>query len=512
MINRYDEMMKKNALMDYSKLKLGDKFYEDISIEEGFLRKVHPTYTDKEYIYRALYRKDYATLREISSFFYETNGIYQRLCDYMAFLYKYDWMVVPYVNDESVPSKKILTAFNKALTFLDDFDVKNTLGQIALDVLVKGCYYCVILRNADGSVNLQELPPNYCRSRFKQRGKDVVELNLRYFDAAFTNPKTRAAIINMFPKEVGRAYLKLKEGTLPPVLPGETAGWVVLDPAITFKFSINHHDSPMFASVIPSIIDLDDAQAIDRKRMARNLVKVIAQLMPFDKNGDPIFDQDEVQAMHQNAVRMLGGALGLNVLTTFADVKVLDTSDNTTTTTTDELEKVERTVYNNSGVSQTVFNSDSNIGLSSSILTDESSITSLIYQFETFLNFLVEPFGIGKRVTMKVQLLHTTAYNYKEMAEAYKSQTQLGYSKFLPAIALGQSQSSILASAYFETNVLNINMILIPPLNTNTMNGEDLLALQQQTGLETKKVGRPEKSDTEKSDKTIQNRESLGEG
>lgn len=501
--------MKRNALADYSRLKLGNKFVDDISYEDGFLHKVNPSLADKYIVLNALQRRDYCKLREISEFFYETSGIYQRLCDYMAFLYKYDWMVIPYVNDTNIPDSKVLTAFNKALTFLDDFDVKNTLGDIALDVLVKGCYYCVILENPNGTVNLQELPARYCRSRFKRHGRYVVELDLRYFDSQFKDAQTRAAIISMFPKDVGKAYLQLKAGTLPPVLPGEDPGWYVLDPECAFKFNVNHQDAPMFSNVIPSIIDLDNAQEMDRKKMAQNLVKIISQQMPLDKNGDPIFDQDEVTAMHQNAVKMLGGALGLNVLTTFAETKVLDTSDTTTTTTTDELEKVERTVYNNSGVSKTVFNSDSNVGLSSSILTDESSIVTLVYQFEKLLNRLVKPYSIGNRVVMKVQLLHTTAYNYKEMADAYKSQTQLGYSKFLPAIALGESQSSILASAYFEQKVLDLNLILIPPLSTNTMNGEDLLALQGDNA-EKKSAGRPEKPDSEKSDKTIANREALG--
>ena len=74
--------------------------------------------------------------------------------------------------------------------------------------------------------------------------------------------------------------------------------------------------------------------------------------MPLDKNGDLIFDVDEAAQLHNNAVRMLGKAIGIDVLTTFADVKVEDMADKSTTTTTDELEKVERAVYNEAGVSQ----------------------------------------------------------------------------------------------------------------------------------------------------------------
>lgn len=37
-------------------------------------------------------------MREISNFFYRTSGIYSRLCRYMAYLYKYDWFITPYIN------------------------------------------------------------------------------------------------------------------------------------------------------------------------------------------------------------------------------------------------------------------------------------------------------------------------------------------------------------------------------------------------------------------------------
>ena len=50
----------------------------------------------------------------------------------------------------------------------------------------------------------------------------------------------------------------------------------------------------------------------------------------------------------------------------------------------------------------------------------------------------------------------------------------MGYSKMLPQIALGQSQSSILANAYFENDVLDLVNVFIPPLMSSTMNPEML--------------------------------------
>jgi hypothetical protein len=113
-------------------------------------------------------------------------------------------------------------------------------------------------------------------------------------------------------------------------------------------------------------------------------------------------------------------------------------------------------------------------------------------------------------------MLETTQYNYKELSKLYKEQTQLGYSKMLPQIALGHSQSAILNTAHFENEVLHLSEIMIPPLMSSTLNGEDVLGKKNSEGSsktqkveEEKKAGRPEKPDDQKSDKTIANKESM---
>ena len=93
---------------------------EDAVIELGDLRDTNPELANKKTVLDALARKDYEKLREISNFFYRTSGIYARLCRYMAYLYKYDWFITPYVMSDNTKSKgsdKILKSFNDALYF-----------------------------------------------------------------------------------------------------------------------------------------------------------------------------------------------------------------------------------------------------------------------------------------------------------------------------------------------------------------------------------------------------------
>jgi hypothetical protein len=90
-----------------------------------------------------------------------------------------------------------------------------------------------------------------------------------------------------------------------------------------------------------------------------------------------IFDVDEARDIHNNAVAMLKRAVGVDVLTTFADIATVDTKDSNSNTTTDDLEKVERTVFNNAGISRNLFNADGNLAVTNAILTDEASIREL---------------------------------------------------------------------------------------------------------------------------------------
>jgi hypothetical protein len=108
----------------------------------------------------------------------------------------------------------------------------------------------------------------------------------------------------------------------------------------------------------------------------------------MDKNGDLIFDVDEARDIHNNAVQMLKRAVGVDVLTTFADIDSIDMSDKNTTTSRDDLMKVERSVYNAFGVSQGLFNTDGNIALNMSILNDEGSVRTLLLQFGVFFDRL----------------------------------------------------------------------------------------------------------------------------
>ena len=534
--------------IDYGKIKVGTKTLDDAVLNLGSMPKIRHDFGNKAFILQAISERNLPLIREISNYFYNTNGIYSKVCDYFAYLYRYDWYITPEIKDESEKSfEKALIDFNNILGYLDNSHVKKVCGDIASEVVKNGAYYGYISPSRDGLV-LQQLPINYCRTRFNIGDMPVIEFDMRFFDENFRDVNYRMKILRMFPKEFQKGYVLYKQGKLEPDTEYYPLGrrdnhlvntntqlnwrpgyWYTLEPGSAVKFCFNNGDQPLFINAIPAILDLDAAQDLDRRKQMQQLLKIVIQKLPFDKNGDLIFDVDEARDIHNNAVDMLQHAIGVDVLTTFADVQVEDMADSNTTTTSDDLERVERTVYNSLGVSKNLFNTDSNLSLEKSILQDESTMRVLLLQFNSFFDKITQQLGSNKKkYNYRFYMLETTQYNYQNLAKMYKDQVQMGYSKMLPQIAMGHSQSSIIHTAFFENKVLKLSEIMIPPLMSSTLNADSILGTNnqnnnsknQKTSEETKSTasttktvktsdgaGRPEKADSEKSEKTIQNKE-----
>ena len=517
----------RDGTTEYGKIKVGVKTLEDAVINLGSYKKLWRKYGetarfyDKFEILRAIAEKDYHKIRVISDFFYRTNGIYQRIVNYYATMYRWDWYTIPTIFDDTIlendtKSKKVINEFFKALDYLDNTHIKKICGDITLKIIKYGVWYGYVIEGENG-ILFQDLPVDYCRSRYSVNNLPVVEFNMAYFDEHFHDINYRMKVLKMFPKDIQKGYLLYKERRLQPDFDGDTSGWYALDPGAGIKFSLaGAGELPLFINVIPHLLDLDAAQDLDHKKQMQDLLKVIVQKLPIDKNGDLIFDVDEALEIHNNAVAMLQHAVGTDIITTFADVDSIDLSDSTNVDN-DDLEREERSVYNAAGVPKNLFNSDGNIALTSSILQDEGVMRDLKLQFEILFDTIIQRrIKNKKKYTFRFYILDTTQYNYKELSKMYKEQIQIGFGKMFAQIALGHSQNSIMSTAYFENDILGLSEIMIPPMMSSTIGSEDIQNLGKKNKTQTSQTqttsegqaGRPAKEDTEISDKTIANRES----
>ena len=78
------------STLDFSKIKVGrNTLNGEIATLIDYHKSPNRLY-DKEAVERAIHRRDIKEIRRISNYFFETSGIYSRLCRYMAYLYRYD--------------------------------------------------------------------------------------------------------------------------------------------------------------------------------------------------------------------------------------------------------------------------------------------------------------------------------------------------------------------------------------------------------------------------------------
>ena len=141
----------------------------------------------------------------------------------------------------------------------------------------------------------------------------------------------------------------------------------------------------------------------------------------------------------------------------------------------------------------------------------------MIYQFEEFAENLIAPLNknIKKKLIYRVNMLPTTVYNYKDLSDKYREQTMLGFSKLLPAVALGIPQTVVIANAIFENQMLKLDEVFIPPQMSSTMSADqEKEAEENQDDKQSSaadviepadKGGRPELKTEEKSEKTVRN-------
>ena len=76
--------------VNFSKIKVGAQTLNDAVVELGNFKKINPRLGDKKTVLEAIANCEYKTMRDIYNFFYKTSGIYNRLCRYMAYMYRYD--------------------------------------------------------------------------------------------------------------------------------------------------------------------------------------------------------------------------------------------------------------------------------------------------------------------------------------------------------------------------------------------------------------------------------------
>lgn len=174
------------------------------------------------------------------------------------------------------------------------------------------------------------------------------------------------------------------------------------------------------------------------------------QRFELDKNGQIPFTMPELQRLNQNAIDMVGDAVGISVLSTIADVHLEDLNNGAGDEANNSVEAAEDSAYNDFGIASSLFNTDGNLALEKSITTDEAYVKPLLLQFEQFFNRYLEWKFNKSSLKFRLKMLNTSIFNFKELSSLYKDLTKIGFSRFLPIVSLGHTQKEVISMAKLE--------------------------------------------------------------
>ena len=452
---------------------------------------------------------DLDSLRELSRYYYRTNSEYRENIDYLATLPYYDTIVTPIFEEGKGSKAQIIKAFYNACAFVDDLDIRNTLTRITKAWLINGMYNG-ILRQVGSKVSIQDLPLEFCRTRFKDYNNlNILEFNVTYFERKFSDDNERARILSTFPEVVQKAWRNWKnKKTSDP--------WVMIssaDGGINFCFADDQ--TPLLIAAIPQLSKLKDAVGREEKRDENELYKLLIQRMPIDKDGELVFELDEVEDIHAGVAEMLRDLDTVDVLTTFGDTTLENLQDSSAASqSADRIDKYSKNAWNALGRGSILFNAENSSTLAYSIKKDESLMKSYLNVYSTWIRFQINHRFSRTGLSFDFEILPTTMFNIKDYQSMYFQGAQYGYSKMRAGVASGIKQLAQLSLMNFENDFLQMadKMITLQSAYT-TPGGESASGSggSKKTSVTVgNQGGRPELPDEEKSEKTQANIAAMG--
>jgi hypothetical protein len=407
-----------------------------------------------ERISNAIKGSSLAEMINLSTDFYNSNLIYQRLVQYYATLYSYSGVLIPSVKQgRKIEDKAVYKKYFPALDWIECVKPTSTFTECARRAIREGIYFGIIAEVSENRFSLIDLPPRYCRTRFKDtEGNHIVELNMMYFDQ-FEDPEDKKKALSCFPKIIMKAYNKYKAN-------GDLQ-WFFIPSDIGVCFMFPEGRPPLIAA-IAALFDYDEAVDVEKERQIEDIKKIIVQHVPHNQaTNELVFEPDEAQVMHDGTVQMLKDNAAYSVLTSYADVTAIDShtaNDTNNTNLTTMLENI----YNTVGTNSNIFGTGTYSSLKTSIQNDLTYMTPLVDQFSNFLTSMLNRLFSTANITFKYTFLPVSEYNKTDyIADSFKLASS-GYSLLLPAIALGNSQRDLIDLKALENDLLKLNGILLP--------------------------------------------------
>lgn len=420
-------------------------------------------------------------LREVGLYLKNTSSHFYRINKYLSTMLTFDWLLIPVgVEQDKMQKPSFRREYNKAIKFIESYNIKNEFGKIVETTVDEDLFFGVE-RKMGNSIVIQRLPSNYCKIVGWNEGGYAFAFDLNYFN-------NRKQDIDNYSKEIKDAYKTYEKN-------GGNSWYQLKNNAVAFKLnSTLDYGLPILSGIFEDIIDLEDLKDLIKKREKIENFKLLVQKIPMKKDAksekDFLIGLDSVKIFHRNIKDNLPD--GVSIVSSPMELEGVS-FERSRSSPVNNVSVAEEQVYNSSGVSSALFNSQKSgsIGLNRSLEVDQNMMFGFLRQIEKYLNYRLSKINNG--ITFKIMFPDLTHFNRKEKSEMYLKVGQYGFPKLLLASSLGIQANDLTSLVDFENHFLELADNLIPLTSSHTSSGED--------------VGRTKKDEKDLSDKGIEARD-----
>ena len=419
-------------------------------------------------------------LRQAVIYIYGASSHFRRLIQYFVGLTNWSYIIEPYNIDPSKANARITNNnYRKCLKFLNSINMKTQFPKILTVCLREDVFYGTVWIKED-SVTIQQLPSDWCAISSVEGNVPNVSFNFTYFDAY-------PSLLEFYPQEFKRKYEIYKRDKL--------NRWIELDAPTSFAVKCNNdileYAIPPFAGILRELYDLEDYKGLKLAKTALENYAMLAMRIPMDDDGSWGIDLDKAREFWRNLDSVLPEEVG-SVLTPMDITKISFEKSNTGDTTT--ISDAQQNIFTAAGVSSLLFNNEkaSANALLLSIKADQEMTYGIVKSIQDVVNRLMQAQSYGKN--FRVNILNISTFNQKEAGDAYLKAASYGIPTICAyAASQGIGQSELDSMSFMETDVLGLQNMFRPLVNSTQVSSDDLNkngnASSDGVGAPTKDIG-----------------------
>ncbi len=431
------------------------------------------TYLTPDAVRKALYQAitNKVELVENSERLYAINPVYATIINYYANMFTWQYKVTPHKvwSKSKAKARKVLgeedynITYNLMLEIVDGLNIESKFPDILVKLLTTGSVYITTYLDEETlTLNSLLLPTKYCRTIGQtQFGTYIIQFDCAYFTNLGYSKDQLNEFFKSWPKEFKKAYNKY--------ISNPNDRWYTLDPHFSTAIMQNEKGIPTLFYLYGAILNYEKYQDNELERNANLLRYLVVHTIPHYED-QLIFEVDEVKALHKSLKKIVDNGDKARLITTYGDVHVEQVSENADQTA-EVLNNAYRTIFNNGGLNNALFVSDSVEALRMAIARDKQYMWKFVQALVTFYNLSINNWLDFKGYEADIDILPISPYTYDSDVKRYKDNATLGVGKVDYIIASGIKQRYIQDMFTLESF---LNLSQITPMQTSyTQTAED---------------------------------------